>query len=206
MDNTRHALVRRAVQLSIASILLSGAFGGTAVLVAITTGSLSLLGFGFDAAIDSIASIALVWRFGIERREPHRAERVERIAEGVVGVALLLLAAYLVVGSVRALAAHAHPQPSDTAAILLLISVVALPPIALAKFRIARGLGSGALRADSILTGVAALLAGISLISVFLEGALGLWWADAVSALLVAAIVVREGFSSFMAARRASAT
>jgi divalent metal cation (Fe/Co/Zn/Cd) transporter len=89
---------------------------------------------------------------------------------------------------------------------LLLISVVALPPIALAKFRIARGLGSGALRADSILTGVAALLAGISLISVFLEGALGLWWADAVSALLVAAIVVREGFSSFMSARRASAT
>jgi divalent metal cation (Fe/Co/Zn/Cd) transporter len=206
VEESRHTLVGRAVQLSVLSIALSGAVGGSAVAVALATGSLSLLGFGFDAAIDSIASIALVWRFRIERREPHRAERVERVAEGVVGATLLLLAAYLVIGSLRALAAHAHPQPSLSATVLLVVSIVVLPPIALAKLRVARGLRSGALRADSILTGVAALLAGISLISLMLDQTLGVWWADAAAALLVAAIVIREGWSSFMAARRTSAT
>lgn len=201
MDTTRNDLVHRAIQLSVVSIVLSGIIGGTAVVIALTTGSLSLLGFGFDAAIDSIASIALVWRFLIERREPHRSERVERIAEGVVGVALVLLAAYLAIGSVRALAAHADPEPSSAAAVLLVISLVALPPIALTKYRVAGRLRSGALRADSILTGVAALMAGISLLSIALDQVLGLWWSDAVAAMVVAVLIVREGWASIVAAR-----
>ena len=58
---------------------------------------------------------------------------------------------------------------------------------------------SGALRADSILTAVAALLALISLASLAASDALGLWWADAVAALVVGVIVVREGWSSLRA-------
>ena len=88
---------------------------------------------------------------------------------------------------------------------LLLASVVALPPLALAKHRVASLLGSGALRADSILTGVAALLALISLVSLAAAEAFGLWWADAVGALVVAAIVLREGWGS-LALRRATPT
>ena len=63
-------------------------------------------------------------------------------------------------------------------------------------------LGSGALRADSILTAVAAILAGISLASLAASQAFGLWWADAAAALIVAVIVVREGLSSINLAAR----
>jgi divalent metal cation (Fe/Co/Zn/Cd) transporter len=202
---TRVALLRRALLLSVLSILLAGATGVLAVVVGLASGSLSLLGFGFDAAIDSAASVALVWRFRIEAREPHRAERVETIAEAVVGVVLLVLAAYLGYGAVRALVDSTHPEASPVGIGLLLFSLVVLPPLAYAKHRTAAALSSGALRADSILTGIAALLALISLAGLGLSTAFGMTSADAVGALVVVVILFREGWSSLRATRTGDA-
>ncbi len=99
----RDALLRRAIALSVLSIVLGAAMGLTGVVAALTSGSLSLLGFGFDAVVDSAASVALVWRFAIEARQPHRAERVEKIAEAVLGVVLIVVAIYLGISAARAL-------------------------------------------------------------------------------------------------------
>ena len=85
---------------------------------------------------------------------------------------------------------------------LLAFSVAVLPPLALAKYRVARRLRSGALRADSVLTGIAGLLAVISLVSLGLSEAFGLTWTDAAGALVVAAILVREGWDSIQAIQR----
>jgi len=196
----RPSLLRRALALSVISIVLNGVLGGIAVVVGLATDSVSLLGFGLDAAIDSIASIVLVWRFRTEVREPHRAERIERIAERAVGVVLIGVAVYLALSATNALVNGVHPEASPVRAILLLIAVVALPPLALAKYRTARDLGSGALRADSILTGIAALLALIGLVSLVLDEAADIPWADAVGALVIAVIVAREGWASVRAA------
>jgi divalent metal cation (Fe/Co/Zn/Cd) transporter len=197
---TRRLDLRSALWLSIFSVVWNGVAGAAAAYVALGTGSLSLLGFGVDAVIDSIASVALIWRFAVEASQPERAARVERMAERVVGVALILLAVYLVVGSVRSLATQSHPEASVASLVLLVASVVVLPPLARAKFVVARRLGSGALRLDSILTGVAALLAAISLTSLAASETMGLWWADAVAAIVVAVILAREGVTSLRAA------
>lgn len=194
--NTRATDLTHALRLSALSIVWSGLAGSVAVYAALVSGSLSLLGFGADAVIDSIASMVLVWRFMVEARQPHRAVRVERAAERVVGLALIALALYLGFGSIRALAAQAHPETSLVSLGLLLASMLVLPPLAVAKYRVAARLGSGALRADSILTAVAAILAVISLASLAAAEALGLWWADAIAALIVGVIVLREGWSS----------
>ena len=191
--------LRHALWLSALSIVWSGVVGTIAVYVALASGSLSLLGFGADAVIDAIASVALVWRFLMEARQPHRADRVEQAAERAVGLALIALAMYLALGALRVLAVGGHPETSAIGSALLIASVLVLPPLALAKNRVAARLESGALRADSILTAVAALLALISLVSVGASDALGLWWADAVAALAVSVIVVREGWSSLRA-------
>lgn len=198
--NTRATALRRALRLSALSIVWSGIAGSIAVYAALVSGSLSLLGFGADAVIDSVASMVLIWRFMVEARQPHRADRVERAAEQVVGLALIALALYLAFGALRALAAQAHPETSFASLALLLASAVVLPPLAIAKYRIAARLGSGALRADSILTAVAAVLAVISLASLAASQAYGLWWADAIAALIVGVIVLREGWSSLGAA------
>jgi divalent metal cation (Fe/Co/Zn/Cd) transporter len=194
--NARNNDLGHALRLSVLSIVWSGVAGSIAVYAALVSGSLSLLGFGADAVIDSVASIVLVWRFRVEAHQPHRAQRVETAAERVVGVALIALALYLAFGALRALMSEAHPETSPASLGLLLASVVVLPPLAVAKYRVAARLGSGALRADSILTAVAAILAGISLASLAASQAFGLWWADAAAALIVAVIVLREGWSS----------
>ncbi len=196
----RPSLLRRALALSVVSIALNGVLGGIAVVVGLATESVSLLGFGLDAAIDSIASIVLVWRFRTEVREPHRADRIERVAERAVGAVLLGVAVYLAVTALNALAKGTHPETTTVRTVLLLVAVVALPPLAVAKYRTARDLGSGALRADSILTGIAALLALIGLASLVLDVVARFGWADAVGALVIAVIVAREGWSSFRAA------
>lgn len=183
------------------SIVLNGLLGGLAAIVGLATDSLSLLGFGLDAAIDSVASIVLVWRFRTEAREPHRAERIERLAETAIGAVLLVLAGYLAIGALNAIASGAHPEPNVVRTVLLSFAVIALPPLALAKLRVARALASGALRADSILTGIAALLGAIGLLSLILDLVLHIPGADAVGALVIAAIVAREGWSSVRAAR-----
>jgi divalent metal cation (Fe/Co/Zn/Cd) transporter len=197
----RPTKLRRAVWLSAISIAWSGVAGSIAVAYAVATGSLTLLGFGINALIDATASAALIWRFAVESRQPERAERVERAAERVVGLALIALAAYLVFGSVRALVAQAHPEATSASVALLVASVLVLPLLALAKYRVAASLGSGALRADSLLTAVGAGLAVIGLASIALSEGLGFWWADAVAALILAVIVVREGWSSFRLSR-----
>lgn len=197
---TRDRDLRGALWLSIFSVVWNGIAGSAAAFVALGTGSLSLLGFGVDAVIDSIASVALIWRFAVESGQPARAARVERMAERVVGVALILLAVYLVASAIRALATQSHPEASFASIALLVASVIVLPPLARAKYVVARRLGSGALRLDSILTGVAALLAAISLASLAASDMFGLWWADAIAAIVVALILAREGLMSLRAA------
>ena len=195
----RHADLRRAIVLSVASVVWNGLAGGSAVVVALSTGSLSLLGFGFDAAVDSVASVALIWRFVAERDHPHRADRVERIAAGIVGAVLVILGIYLGAQAIRAISAHAEPTTSIPALALLVASALVLPPLGLAKRRVAERLDSGALRGDSVLTLVAGLLAVVGLVSAGLSTWLGLWWADAVGGLAVAVVLIREGATGLQA-------
>lgn len=199
-DRSRN--LERALRLSVLSIVISAIVGISATAVGFATGALSLLGFGLDAAIDAMASIALVWRFRTERREPHRADSIERVAETIIGAVLLVLAAYLAVSAVSAIATNAHPEPSPARLILLVLGIVVLPPLAFAKFRVARALGSGALRADSLLTAIAAILALIGLVALGLSELFHVGWGDAAGALVVAAVVGREGWDSLQAVRQ----
>lgn len=191
-----------ATQLSLISIVWSSLVGAVAVFAALQSGALSLLGFGVNALIDASASAALVWRFAVEVRAPRRAERVERAAERVVGAALSALGIYLIAGSVQALAAGEHPEGSSLGLVLLCASLVVQPPLALLKRRVAIRLRSGALRADSFLTAIGALLALLSLTGLAATAQFGVGWADAVAALAVGLIVLREGATSLGLSRR----
>ena len=119
-----------------------------------------------------------------------------------MGGVLLILAIYLGWNAIRALIEQTHPEATIPGTILLLFSVLVLPPLAIAKYRVARDMASGALRADSVLTGIAALLALVSFVGLGLAEAFGLRWADAAGALVVTAILIREGWSSLQALRR----
>lgn len=193
----RSRLVRQGLLLSALSVALGAAFAVVAMSLGVASGSLALLAFGADAAIDSAASVALIWRFRVEAADPRRAAHVDARAHRIVGWVLLGAAALVALGALRSLVfgADIHAAAASMAPVLYLVSLVLLPPLALAKRRVARDLGSDALRADAFLTGAAAVLAGIGLVG-FIATALGTPGADPVGALIIAAIMAREGRSS----------
>jgi divalent metal cation (Fe/Co/Zn/Cd) transporter len=192
----RDADVRLARTLSIVSVVWGALAAVSALALGVAIGSLSTVGFGIDSAIDSAASVVLVWRFHVERQDPVRAIHVEHVAVRILGVVLIVSALALLVGAVRALVVEPgiHPIPAQT--VLLIASLVVLPPLAIAKRRVSGRLGSRALANDALLTGAAAVLAAVALVSTAAAGVFGLWWADPLGALAIAAVLGREGWSS----------
>ena len=183
---------RRAVWLSAATVVWNAIVGGAAVATAVVTGSLSLIGFGANALVDSSVSSLLIWRF----LEPgdERAERLERIALRVAGVAFLLVGSYLVVRASLALEEAHRASFSIFGAVEAGTSLVVLPYLAVGKYRVSARLGSRALRADSLLSGAGVALAAVTLLGLLLQRGLGWWWADSVAALVIAAFLFSEGF------------
>ena len=192
----RQALLRQALALSGISVAWSGVVGGIAITQAMASGSVSLLGFGADAAIDAAASVALIWRFWIEGSNSARALEAEHRAERILGYVLLGAAAIVGFGAVRSLVLSADVQRSDATLWLLGASLVVLPPLAYAKRRVGGALASNALRADAFLTGAAAVLAVVSLAGIVASTTLGLHWADPLGALVIAAFIAREGLGA----------
>jgi divalent metal cation (Fe/Co/Zn/Cd) transporter len=186
--------LRRAVKLSVVSVGWNTVVGLAAVATAVVSGSLSLIGFGINAVIDSSVSVLLIHRFRAEARgHVERAARAEEQTERVAGVAFVLIAAYLSVQAVRALVAGGGHSASVFGIGEAVASLLVLPALGLAKLRVARELNSRALRADSLLTLFGAALAGVTCTALVFERFKGWWWTDATGALVIAALLLTEG-------------
>jgi len=182
----RAALIESALRLSLITIAWNGTVGVAALVAAFMSGSLALAGFALNAMLDSSASVVLVWRFRRERVAPAAAAHLERRAVGWIAAAMLLVAVYLGVQAVRALAQGSHPKESVFGAILAGFSVAFLPWLGTRKLRVATGLRSPSLRGDAVLTLAAAALAALTLAALALNAVFGWWWADAIAALVLA--------------------
>jgi Cation efflux family len=187
--------LHRAIRLSQVTIAWSLLTGLSAVAVGIIVGGLTLAGYGLNAIADGTASVILLHRFHTERQEPHRGESLERRAGRLVGVALFVISLYLGVSAIRALATHHSPDATALGVAIAVAAMIVLPPLAIAKRRTAARLRSAALRADGVLTAVAAALALGALLGLVLGPAFGWWWADAVIALALVGVLVREAWS-----------
>jgi hypothetical protein len=80
---------RKAKWLSWASLLYMALEGAVAIVAGIVAGSIALIGFGIDSAIEGFASIVIVWRFTGWRTLSHAAE--DR-AQKLVAIQFLILA------------------------------------------------------------------------------------------------------------------
>jgi divalent metal cation (Fe/Co/Zn/Cd) transporter len=167
--------------------------GAGAILAGLAAGALALVGFGADSITDGAASAVLVWRFRRELAGDPDVDRIERRAARAVGTILIAIAGYVGIGAVVELAGHTGPSSTPAGVALAASSLVVLPALGASKLRLAVKLGSGALRADAVLSLAGAALAGVTLVSLALEGALGWWWSDAVAAIMIATFLLAEG-------------
>lgn len=162
---------------------------GVAITAGLLAGSIALVGFGADSVVESLSSLVLLWRL-----RSHEADEVrERRALQLVGVCFLILAAYVAFEAIHSLIGREPPEASLVGIALSVGSLIVMPLLARAKRRVAAGLDSSALAADSRQTDLCAYLSAILLGGLVLNAAFGWWWADPVAALIMVPIIVREG-------------
>jgi divalent metal cation (Fe/Co/Zn/Cd) transporter len=155
-------------------------------------GSIALIGFGIDSLIETGSGAVLLWRL----REGEKGERREQIALKLVGWSLLLLAVYVGFEAAKYLVMREEPERSLPGIIIAALSLIVMPLLARAKRKVALGISSRALVADSKQTDICAYLSAILLGGLGLNALLGWWWADPLAGLIMVPIIAKEGLES----------
>jgi divalent metal cation (Fe/Co/Zn/Cd) transporter len=185
---------RRARFLSWLSLAWMGVEGAVAIVAGILAGSIALIGFGIDSAIEGVASLVIVWRFTGSRLLSRVAE--ER-AQKLVAIQFFLLAPYVTAEAIHKLVTSEQPETSWIGIGLVSSSVVGMPFLGIAKRRLADTLGSVATRGEGAQNLLCAYLAGAVLVGLLGNTLFGLWWLDPVAALVVAGVAVKEARESW---------
>lgn len=187
-------LARKARMLSWASLAYMALEGLVAIIAGIVAGSIALIGFGIDSAIEGFASVVIVWRFTGWRTV---SEAAETRAQKLVAVQFFILAPYVGIEGVRALVNGSHAEASIVGIALAASSLVVMPYLGRAKQRIGSRIGSSATASEGKQNLLCAYLAGALLIGLLGNALLGAWWLDPAVALLIAAVAVREGIEAW---------
>jgi divalent metal cation (Fe/Co/Zn/Cd) transporter len=171
-----------------------GAEGAVAVGAGLAAGSVALIGFGVDSAIEALASLVVIWRFTGSRI---RSQVAERRAQKLVAAQFFLLAPYVAVAAIEALVTGERADPTWLGIGLAATSAAGMPLLGIAKRRLGEQLGSLATRGEGMQNVLCGLLAGALLIGLLGNAIAGLWWLDPIVALLIAAVALREGLGAW---------
>jgi divalent metal cation (Fe/Co/Zn/Cd) transporter len=189
----RQALAQRGKRLEYFTIAWNSLEGLVAVIAGAIAGSISLVGFGIDSFIEVASGTTLLWRMTVDADVKSR-EVNERLSLRIVGLCFIVLAAYVAYESVSDLISEKASEHSIPGIILACVSLVVMPILSRAKKEVGRELGSAAMNADAKQTDFCVYLSAILLGGLFLNAALGWWWADPTAALIMVPIIAKEGF------------
>ena len=187
-------LARWARWLSWASLGYMAVEGAVALAAGLVAGSIALIGFGIDSAIEGFASLVIVWRFtGSRLLSDHAEQRAQRL----VAIQFFLLAPFIAFEAARDLLGGHHAEASWVGIALAASSVVLMPLLGVAKQRIGARMGSVATRGEGAQNLLCAYMAAALLVGLAGNALLGLWWLDPVAALAIAGLAVREGVEAW---------
>ncbi len=174
-----------------------------ALLVGFTTRSVSLQGFGIDSIIELIAGSILLWRLVVEQRGGtlDRIERAERTASWVTAISLFALSVYLVGDSALTFLTRTQPEASWWGVGLAVAAAIIMPVLWQSKLRVAKRIGSAALKADAACSVTCAYMSLTLLAGLLLNRTFGWWWADPLAGLALVYFLAREGREALHEAR-----
>jgi divalent metal cation (Fe/Co/Zn/Cd) transporter len=190
---------RLAARVRLLSWLSLGAMsveGVVALVAGIMAGSIALVGFGLDSAIEGFASVIIIWRFTGSRV---MSQAAEHRAQKLVAIQFFVLAPYVGFESARALLGGEHPDVSVLGMALAVFSLVTMPLLGIAKQRIAEQIGSAATKGEGRQNVLCAYLAGALLIGLAGNAIASAWWLDPAVGLLIAGVAVKEGLEAWRA-------
>jgi divalent metal cation (Fe/Co/Zn/Cd) transporter len=167
---------------------------GIAVGAGVVAGSVALVGFGIDSAIEALAATVIVWLFSGRRIGSHTAERR---AQQLIAGSYAVLVLYIGVESIRDLAGAHHPSVSWVGIGLAAFTAPTMPFLAAAKRRVGHRLNSSATVSEAAQNQLCAYLSIALLIGLLANALVGWWWADPAAALVIAALAGKEGIDSW---------
>lgn len=182
-------LCRRALRLEYATLAWNVVGSVIVLTAAVGARSVALAGFGLDSLIEILASLVVVWQLQ-DTNAPERERRALRI----IGLAFLLLAAYISAQSLYVLVTAAHPRHSLAGIVWLALTATAMFVLAAAKHRTGRALRNNVVQTEARVTLIDGLLATAVLLGLILNAAVGLWWADPAAAFVIVYYGAREGW------------
>jgi len=191
----RANIVQRGRKLQYLTIAWNSLECVIALVAGFLAGSIALIGFGFDSAIEVTSSLAALWRLRQDRDEAAR-EAAERRASQVIGACFLFLAVYVLYEALNSIIEQLPPDHSLIGIALAALSLIVMPWLAHLKRKVATSLDSGALEAETRQTEICAYLSALLLIGLGLNAWLGWWWADPVAGISMVPFIAWEGLQA----------
>jgi divalent metal cation (Fe/Co/Zn/Cd) transporter len=202
-SDRRVALHRRALVLEYFTVGWNVVEAVVAIGAGVIAGSVALIGFGADSAIEVISALGLLWR--LRKAGPHAAVSEESAAEKralyVVAITFFLLASYITWEAVASLVGREEPLTSPVGIVLAALSLLVMTGLAAVKQRVGKEMGSRALVADSKETWVCSYLSLSLLLGTGAYAVFGWWWADPVGALAMLPVIIWQGWETLSEAR-----
>ena len=200
---TRKGDIRQGVWIELVTILWMTVEASVAITVGFATRSVSLQGFGIDSIVELIAGGILLWRLLVEQRggSMERIEQAERRASWVTAISLFALAVYIVGDSAGAFITRTRPESSWWGVGLALAAAIIMPLLWQSKLRVAKRIGSTALKADAACSVTCAYMSLTLLAGLLLNRLFGWWWADPLAAFALVYFLVQEGREAWHEAR-----
>jgi divalent metal cation (Fe/Co/Zn/Cd) transporter len=168
------------------------------ISLGVRAGSLALIAFGLDSVVEIFASTVVIRNLRDDRHDPgdRRVHRALRL----IAVAFWLLAAFLIVASIRGLTRGDRPDSSPFGIAYLTVTAFVMFGLARLKRITANELLSEPLHAEAGVTFLDGCLSTGILTALVLNASLGWWWTDAAAALLVAGFAINEGIAHWQEA------
>ncbi|WP_199421629.1 cation diffusion facilitator family transporter [Actinotalea solisilvae] len=186
-------LTRRGLRLAQFTVAYNVVEGVVAITAGALAGLVSVIGFGIDSGIESIAAFLVALRLSARLRHGEADEAKERLVLRAVAVTFFILAAYVTVEGIRSLVDGETPESSTLALSLLAASIVVMPVLAAAKRRVGLALRDNLILADAAETRICVLLSISTLAGVGLFQLTGAAWLDPVAGFVIAAFAIHEG-------------
>jgi divalent metal cation (Fe/Co/Zn/Cd) transporter len=190
----RPSLVRRAMLLEVAVIVYNVLEGVIAIVAGVLAGSVALIGFGLDSAIEVSASIAVLTHLWVNRDD--EAQEWERRVAMFVGLTLLVLAVYVGVQAVYDLVTSSEPEESFLGIGIAAVSLIVMPFVSRKEHSLSHEIGSRSLEAESRETLMCTYLSAALLLGLGANALFGWWWADPIAALVIVGFLVKEGWEA----------
>jgi divalent metal cation (Fe/Co/Zn/Cd) transporter len=181
---------RRTRLLSWLSLVWLGIEGAVAIVAGVMAGSIALIAFGLDSAIEGVASVVIIWRFSGSRIF---SERAEQRAQVLVAAQFFILASFITYEGVEKLVTGGDVETSWLGIGLTIATLAICQPLGLAKRRLGAKLGSSATVGEGTQNLLCGYLAIAVLVGLLANTLFGVWWLDPVVALGIAAVALQEG-------------